>query len=66
MTSHLRLYGSALVAATWAGLRFAGLHSDVLAGSFLTLLAVSLVVAEQERQRLVRKNRAGYRRRRDD
>lgn len=64
--SFLRLYSPAIAFASWAILRGAGAHSDLLAGAFLALSAVCVIVAEKERQRLVRLHRGGYRRRKDD
>lgn len=64
--SAMKLYAPAFVLGVWAGVRFAALGSELLAGVFLTLTALSVIVAERERQRLVRKNRDGYRRRSDD
>lgn len=66
MISYLRLYSVAIVFAIFAGYRFAGFHSDMVAGVFLTWAAVNVYVAEKERQRLVRERRGGYRRRKDD
>lgn len=60
------LYAPALVLAVWAVVRFAGAHSDVLAGVFLALVAVAVVISERQRQRLVRKRRDGYKRREED
>lgn len=64
--SLLRLYSVSIVFAVWAALRVAGVHSDLFAGVFLALSAVCVIVAEKERQRLVRLHRGGYRRRKDD
>jgi hypothetical protein len=64
--SVLRLYSVAFLFSIWAVFRTAGFHSDLLVGMFLALTAVLVIVAEKERQRLVRLHRGGYRRRKDD
>jgi hypothetical protein len=64
--SVLRLYSVAFLFSIWAVVRTAGFHSDLLVGMFLALTAVLVIVAEKERQRLVRLHRGGYRRRKDD
>lgn len=66
MISFIRLYSVAIVFAVFAVIRFAGYHSDLLAGALLGISAVCVIVAEKERQRLVRLHRGGYRRRKDD
>lgn len=64
--SLLRLYSVAIIFTFWAAIRTAGFDNDLLVGAFLALTAVHIVVAERERQRLVRLHRGGYGRRRDD
>lgn len=48
----LRLYACAILFGVWAAVRAAGVHSAFSSVVFLTLAAVSFVVAERQRTRL--------------
>lgn len=54
--SLLKLYSHAIVCGTWAVVRAAGVHSDLLAACFLGLLAVAFVVSTRE---AIRRRRDG-------
>jgi hypothetical protein len=59
MISILRLYSPSLVLTAWTVAWLFGVRSDEAIGFFLALTAMSLVLSEGERRKLLREVRAG-------